>query len=52
MYKCVNVSKEDEKIINKIFPFADIETIPNAGHWLHAEQPELFLENVKEFILF
>ncbi len=45
------ISAKDEKVINKIFPFADIETIPNAGHWLHSEQPELFLKKVKEFIL-
>lgn len=41
---------EDIKVIKKIFPYADIETFPNAGHWLHAEQPELFLEKTKNFI--
>ena len=45
------IQKDDEKTIRKIFPFADIETIPNAGHWLHAEQPELFLEKINDFIL-
>lgn len=45
------IQKDDEKIIKKIFPYADIETIPNAGHWLHAEQPELFLEKINDFIL-
>jgi len=42
---------EDRKFIQKIFPFADIETIPDAGHWLHAEQPELFLQKIRNFIL-
>jgi pimeloyl-ACP methyl ester carboxylesterase len=42
---------EDRKIIAKIFPFAFIKTIPNAGHWLHAEQPELFLKEINNFIL-
>lgn len=41
---------DDKKIISKIFPFAKIESIPNAGHWLHAEQPDLFLQKVTEFL--
>ncbi len=45
------ISEKDQKFISKIFPYADIETIPNAGHWLHAEQPELFLEKIEDFIL-
>lgn len=45
------ISDEDIRIIQKIFPYADIETIPEAGHWLHAEQPELFLKKVRDFIL-
>ena len=45
------IQEEDEMIISQIFTFADIETIPNAGHWLHAEQPEIFIQKLKEFIL-
>jgi pimeloyl-ACP methyl ester carboxylesterase len=33
---------EDFESINAQFPNASFETIPNAGHWLHAENPELF----------
>lgn len=45
------IQDEDRKMIQKIFPVADIENIPNAGHWLHAEQPEIFLEKITDFIL-
>lgn len=45
------ISSTDIEIINKIFPAADIVTINNAGHWVHAEQPQLFLEAVTDFLL-
>lgn len=32
------------------FPDSKIVTIPNAGHWVHAEAPALFLEAVMEFL--
>jgi len=41
---------QDKKAINVIFPFAEIVTIPNSGHWVHAEQPELFLQAIEKFI--
>lgn len=41
---------EDEKIIHRIYPEAIIRHIPNAGHWLHAEQPELFMKTILKFI--
>jgi pimeloyl-ACP methyl ester carboxylesterase len=34
----------DIESIRKHFPKATLETIPNAGHWLHAENPALFHE--------
>ena len=30
--------------IKEQFPKASIETIPNTGHWLHAENPALFYQ--------
>ena len=45
------IQDQDKQLISKIFPYADIEIIPNAGHWLHAEQPELFLKKIKNFVL-
>ncbi|TLP82226.1 alpha/beta fold hydrolase [Maribacter sp. ACAM166] len=36
------VTQNDTELIHKHFPKARIETIDNAGHWLHAENPEQF----------
>lgn len=33
------------------FPQARLTTIPDAGHWVHAEAPEAFLEHVKNFLV-
>lgn len=40
----------DELIIHQHFPKATIKTISNAGHWLHAENPQDFYRNVKDFL--
>lgn len=32
------------------FPQANIKTIPNTTHWLHAEAPKLFYKYVEEFL--
>lgn len=44
------ISMQDESLIKTHFPKAIIETIPNAGHWLHAENPEAFFNAVDQFI--
>lgn len=36
--------------IEKHFPNYKLTTIPNAGHWVHAEKPEEFFNSVLEFI--
>lgn len=41
---------EHEPIIHALFPNAQINTIANAGHWLHAEQPRAFVEAVEAFL--
>jgi len=33
-----------------LFPAARFETIGNAGHWLHAEQPAAFLAVIEDFL--
>ncbi|WPP53496.1 alpha/beta fold hydrolase [Catalinimonas niigatensis] len=44
------IKDEDEKLIKSIFPSARIVTIKNAGHWVHAEQPEQLFEEVSKFL--
>ncbi len=44
------ITKEDMPVIRRFFPQAQIKTLPDAGHWLHAEQPELFLHTVTDFL--
>lgn len=41
---------DDEFIIRQHFHQAQIQTIENAGHWIHAEQPEAFIAAVMQFI--
>jgi pimeloyl-ACP methyl ester carboxylesterase len=36
--------------IKQIFPMAEIVTIPQAGHWLHAEQPDLLVKTIRYFL--
>lgn len=42
---------EDWDDIEAVFPDAHLVTIENAGHWVHAEAPALFLEEVLGFCL-
>jgi esterase len=45
-----SVLDEDIADIKQIYPEARIIDIPDAGHWLHVDQPELFVNAVKESI--
>jgi len=42
--------EKDTEPILELFPSASIETIPNAGHWVHAEAPEAFYNLVVNFL--
>lgn len=44
------ISSQDESLIHLHFPKAEIVTISNAGHWLHAENPTDFYEAVNKFL--
>lgn len=41
---------EDFSSIHRIYPDAEISEIPDAGHWLHAEQPQLFMDELWRFL--
>lgn len=42
---------KDHEDIRTIFPLADFHTIERAGHWIHAEAPEEFMEEVLGYCL-
>jgi esterase len=44
------IALTDEQNINTIFPNNKIVTIPNAGHWLHAENPKMFFDETVSFL--
>ncbi|WP_242202831.1 alpha/beta fold hydrolase [Aestuariivivens insulae] len=44
------IGVDDESIITNHFPNAKIVTIANSGHWLHAENPEDFFDEVIKFV--
>lgn len=44
------INHNDEAIIKAHFPNALVITINNAGHWLHAENPKDFFEEVMKFV--
>lgn len=44
------IKDEDNTLIQQYFPNAVIRSIAEAGHWVHAEKPQVFLETLLEFI--
>ncbi len=45
-----HIESGDDVMIKELFPEARIETIENAGHWVHAEQPAELLRLVRTFL--
>ena len=45
------IQEADFQDIQKIFPQSELVTIPNAGHWVHAEQPQAFLDAIKNCLI-
>ena len=44
------VTKADLELIQRLFSHAVLETIPGAGHWVHADAPEEFFRTVSGFL--
>jgi len=44
------ITEEDAELIRKHFPKAVIQTVSNAGHWLHADNPTEFFDNSIDFL--
>ncbi|WP_343329250.1 alpha/beta fold hydrolase [Polaribacter staleyi] len=44
------ITKDEEPIIEAHFPNSKIVEIKNAGHWLHAENPKQFYDEVSTFL--
>lgn len=44
------VTDADWPLVQTRFPNAVLSTISEAGHWLHAEQPDAFFETVEAFL--
>jgi len=44
------IQEEQEELIRKRFSNVEIKTVPNAGHWIHAENPKAFLEMSLAFL--
>jgi pimeloyl-ACP methyl ester carboxylesterase len=44
------VGDDDIMEIRKHYANSTVESIGNAGHWIHAEQPEAFAKTVLNFL--
>ena len=44
------VLDRDRPVMDRLFPTTRLVRIKNAGHWVHSEQPEVFLETVRRFL--
>lgn len=40
----------DFRDIQKVFPVAEFIEVPNAGHWIHADQPDEVVRNLKRLL--
>ncbi|KAM9332006.1 sn-1-specific diacylglycerol lipase ABHD11 [Pholidichthys leucotaenia] len=46
----VYISSEDYPEIQRLFPYADIQYIPDASHWIHADKPLDFISSIISFL--
>ena len=45
------VRDDDIPLIKRMFPRAEVRTIPGSGHWVHADAPGPFVSAVRSFLL-
>jgi esterase len=45
------IREEDVPLIAKHFPHYELKTISNSGHWIHAENPQEFLQYTLDFLM-
>lgn len=36
--------------IRRLFPRAQMQTMPNAGHWIHSDSPQDFVTAIRDFL--
>lgn len=44
------IQTDDQFFINNLFPASQLVTLPNTGHWVHAEQPRLLVNTITYFL--
>ena len=44
------VLPEDRDRMDALFPLTQLVTVKGAGHWVHSEQPEIFLATLRRFL--
>ncbi len=44
------IQDSDTPLIQKQFPKAKVITIPDAGHWVHADQPQALMRVLRDFL--
>lgn len=44
------ITPQYQSEIDRLFPAAEIDFIDNAGHWVHADQPEAVLKRIQTFL--
>ncbi|MCU7837060.1 MAG: alpha/beta fold hydrolase [gamma proteobacterium symbiont of Taylorina sp.] len=44
------LNKANQKLTRQLFPLASFSMIKSAGHWLHSEQPEIFMALIEPYL--
>jgi esterase len=44
------IGPADHRVIKKYFPNAELATVEGAGHWVHAQAPDIFERMIRDFL--